>query len=45
VSFHNKVVRADLNEDVIEGGQEWTDASVSMGIGTRRVLTLKAEVK
>jgi alpha-mannosidase len=41
----NKVVQADLNEDAIESGQEWTGGSVGLGIGTRRIVTLKGEVR
>lgn len=40
----NKVVQTDLNEEVVEGGSEWTDGDVSLSVGSRQIITLKGEV-
>ncbi len=44
VPIMNKVVQTDLNEDVIDGAPGWSDGAVSLGVPSRRIITLKGEV-
>ncbi len=41
----HSVVQTDLNEDVPEGGEQWSGGSANLAIKTRQIVTLKAEVR